>query len=438
MSKELGHDYIEIDNDKITGLEPGKKYILSAELVASVDTTSDHEYTVKVEAESAYSEETSQIEKHIFEFRIDGTKEHRVSKSITWMAQGSEDLRELRLFLTTTEEQGLPGVKFAIANIFCVEQGGSTGGIDGDGPVYWIGNGSASDAKRIEDDASKVTLALSRSPDFGGRSIRAVSETELSLDSGIYQVNAVIDVRLEDALDTIADLEVDFGDGFIKCNTITPRIESGKYYSASFSFMKHIATDGTLMSVQLKAGVGDDSIAEAFIKHLGVAKISGGGGSGSSDPTEMQWFRGSSPLGNNIDLPTANRETSAELVMANLYKNAINGGTMEVDNGTVVLTDDKIYEWYALVEVSKDGLAVNTVADIMVTVTGDTGMPHVFYAKMPINEDNIIDVPLSGIARGRGNLQFKFNVAVKDSDSEITAEACNFHFNVKYVEVVAK
>lgn len=436
MSKVLGYVYIKIANDKIIGLEPGKKYILSAELVASVDTTSDHEYTVKVEAESAYNEKTSQIEKHIFEFRIDGTKEHRVSKSITWMAQGSEDLRELRLFLTTTEEKGLPGIKFAIANIFCVEQGGSAGSIDGNGPVYWIGNGSASAAKEVGEE-SEIALALPSSPDFGGRSIRSSSETELSLDSGVYQVNAVIDVRLEDSLDTIADLEVDFGDGFIKCNTITPRIESGKYYSASFSFLKHVTSDGTLMSVQLKAGVGDDRIAEAFIKHLGVAKISAGGGSGSSDPTEMQWFRGYS-LGNNIDLPTSSNGTYAELVMANLTKNPINGGTLDVENGTVVLPEDKIYEWHSLVEVANDGYTPNTAADIMVTVTGDTGMPHVFYAKMQINENNIIDVPMSGIARGPGNLQFKFSATLKDSDTNISAEACKFHFNVKYVEVVAK
>ena len=429
-SKILGNDFIEIANDKITGLVSGKKYILSAELVASVDTASDHEYTVKVEAESAYSEVTSQIEKHIFEFRIDGTKEHRVSKSITWMAQSSDELTELRLFLTTTE--ALSGVKFAIANIFCVEQGGTAGGIDGNGPVYWIGNdGEVNEVG----DTEAVYLHLPSSPDFGGRSIHAASATELSLDSGIYQVNAVIDVQLDEEIDTLADLEVDFGEGFMKCNTITPRFDLNRY-SASFSFLKHISSDGTLMSVKVKVG---STGAEAKIKHLGVAKISAGGGSGSSDPSEMQWFRGSSPLGNNIDLPTANREPSAELVMTNLYKNAINGGTMEVDNGTVVLTDDKIYEWYALVEVNNDGYTPNTVADIMVTVTGDTGMPHVFYAKMPINENNIIDVPLSGIARGPGNLQFKFNVTLKDSDGEnISAGACNFHFNLKYVEVVAK
>lgn len=433
-SKILGNDYIEIDNvnDKIFGLEPGKKYILSAELVASVDTASDHEYTVKVEAESAYNEETSQIEKHIFEFRIDGTKVHTVSKSITWMAQSSENLKVLRLFLTTTEENGLPGVKFAIANIFCVEQGGSAGSIDGDGPVYWIGNNG--EAREVGDEVS-IPMYLPSSPDFGGRSIRAASASELSLDSGIYQINAVIDVELDESIDTLADLEVDFGEGFMKCNTIAPRIDENRY-SAGFSFLKHVTSDSTLMSIEVKVG---STGAEARIKHLGVAKISAGGGSGSSDPTEMQWFRGSSLLGNDIDLPTANREPSAELVMTNLIKNATNGGTMDVDNGTVVLTDDKIYEWYALVEVSKDGLEVNTVADIMVTVTGDTGMPHVFYAKMPINENNIIDVPLSGIARGPGNLQFKFNVALKSSDGEnLPAEACNFHFNLKYVEVVAK
>ena len=435
-SKLLGSDIIGIDNDKIIGLASGKKYILSAELVASVDTTSDHEYTVKVEAESAYSEVTSQIEKHIFEFRIDGTKEHRVSKSITWMAQASDELTELRLFLTTTE--ALNGVKFAIANIFCVEQGGTAGSMDGNGPVYWIGNGSASDSKEVGEQ-SMIALSLPRFTDFGGRSIRSASETELSLDSGIYQVNAVIDVRLEDSLDTIADLEVDFGDGFIKCNTITPRIESGKYYSANFSFLKHITSDGSLMSVQLKVGVGEDSIAEAFIKHLGVAKISAGGGSGSSDPTEMQWFRGSSLLGNNIDLPTANNGTYAELVMANLTKNPINGGTLDVENGTVVLPDDKIYEWNALVEVANDGLTANTEADISVTVTGDTGMPHTIKAKMPINDYNIIDLPLSGIARGSGNLQFKFSAQLKDSDGErLSVEDCHFHFALQYVEVVAK
>lgn len=438
MSKVLGYDCIEIANDKITCIEPGKKYILSAELVASVDTTSDHEYTVKVEAESAYNEETSQIEKHIFEFRIDGTKEHRVSKSITWMAQGSDDLRELRLFLTTTEENGLPGIKFAIANIFCVEQGGSTGGIDGDGPVYWIGNGSASAAKEVGEE-SEIALALPSSPDFGGRSIRSSSETELSLDSGVYQVNAVIDVRLEDSLDTIADLEVDFGDGFIKCNTITPRIESGKYYSASFSFLKHVTSDGTLMSVQLKAGVGDDSIAEAFIKHLGVAKISAGGGSGSSDPTEMQWFRGSSSLGNTINLPTSSNGTYAELVMANLTKNSTSGGTLNAENGTVVLPDDKIYEWHALVEVTNDGLTANTVAGITVTVTGGDNVPHTINAKLPINEENTIDLPLSGISRGSGNLEFKFSARLKDSDGEsLAVEKCHFHFALQYLEVVAK
>lgn len=448
-SKILGNEYIEISNDKIIGLESGKKYILSAELVASVETVSDHEYTVKVEAESAYSEISSQIEKHIFEFRIDGTKVHTVSKSITWMAQSSDELTELRLFLTTTEVNGLPGVKFAIANIFCVEQGGTAGSMDGNGPVYWIGNNGPVNEEIGAIAASK--LDLPGSPDIGGRSIRADNNgKDLLLDSGIYQVNAIIDVKLneEGTHYTLDSLQVDFGEGYITCNALYPYLGDNTKYSASFSFIKHSTADATRFSVALKCNTTDGtsasetavpSTAIAMIRHLSVSKITGGGGSGSSDPTEMQWFRGSSPLGNDIDLPTANREHSAELVMTNLIKNATNGGTMDVDNGTVVLTDDKVYEWFALVEVSKDGLEVNTVADIMVTVTGDTGMPHVFYAKMPINEDNIIDVPLSGIARGPGNLQFKFNAALKSSDGEnLSAEACNFHFNLKYVEVVAK
>lgn len=417
----IGHEYLGIENDAVTGMLTNKQYILSAEVIANVTDPADHEYTVHITADTAPGEV------YDFDFRIDGTKAHKVTKSVTWMAQ---NLNSVKLHMTAAE--AIPGISFSVNNIFCIEQGGSGSGNDGDGPVYWIGDNG--EAREVGSDPA-VALYLPSSPDFGGRSIRASSATELSLDSGVYQVNAVIDVQLDEGIDTLADLEVDFGEGFMKCNTITPRIDENRY-SASFSFLKHITSDSTLMSVEVKVG---STGAEARIKHLGVAKISAGGGSGSSDPTEMQWFRGSSPLGNDIDLPTANRESSAELVMANLIKNVTNGGTMDVDNGTVVLTDDKVYEWFALVEVSKDGLEVNTVADIMVTVTGDTGMPHVFYAKMPINENNIIDVPLSGIARGPGNLQFKFNVALKSSDGEnLSAEACNFHFNLKYVEVVAK
>ena len=417
----IGQEYLGIENDAVTGMLTNKQYILSAEVIANVTDPADHEYTVHITADTAPDEV------YDFDFRIDGTKAHQVTKSITWMAQ---NLESVKLHMTAAET--IPGISFSVNNIFCIEQGGSGSGNDGDGPVYWIGNdGEVNEVG----DTEAVYLHLPSSPDFGGRSIRASSLTELSLDSGIYQINAVIDVQLDEEIDTLADLEVDFGEGFMKCNTITPRFDLNRY-SASFSFLKHITSDGTLLSVKVKVG---STGAEAKIKHLGVAKISAGGGSGSSDPTEMQWFRGSSPLGNNIDLPTANREPSAELVMTNLYKNAINGGTMEVDNGTVVLTDDKIYEWYALVEVNNDGYTPNTVADITVTVTGDTGMPHVFCAKMPINENNIIDVPLSGIARGPGNLQFRFSATLKDSDGEnISAESCNFHFNVKYVEVVAK
>lgn len=417
----IGQEYLGIENDAVVGMLTNKQYILSAEVIANVTDPADHEYTVHITADTAPGEV------YDFDFRIDGTKVHQVTKSVTWMAQ---NLDSVKLYMTASET--IPGISFSVNNIFCIEQGGSGSGNDGDGPVYWIGNNG--EAREVGDEAS-IPMYLPSSPDFGGRSIRAASATELSLDSGIYQINAVIDVELDESIDTLADLEVDFGEGFMKCNTITPRIDENRY-SASFSFLKHVTSDSTLMSIEVKVG---STGTEARIKHLGVAKISAGGGSGSSDPTEMQWFRGSSLLGNDIDLPTANREPSAELVMTNLIKNATNGGTMDVDNGTVVLTDDKVYEWFALVEVSKDGLEVNTVADIMVTVTGDTGMPHVFYAKMPINEDNIIDVPLSGIARGPGNLQFKFNVALKSSDGEnLSAEACNFHFNLKYVEVVAK
>ena len=446
-SKILGNDYIEIANDKIIGLESGKKYILSAELVASVDTTSDHEYTVKVEAESAYSEVSSQIEKHIFEFRIDGTKEHRVSKSITWMAQGSDDLRELRLFLTTTE--ALNGVKFAIANIFCVEQGGTAGSMDGNGPVYWIGNNGPVNEEIGAIAPSK--LELPGSPDVGGRSIRADSNgKDLLLDTGVYQVNAIVDVKLneEDIHYTLDSLQVDFGEGYITCNSLYPYLGDNTKYSASFTFIKHATADATKLSVALKCNTTDGSstsetpvpsTAIGMIRHLSVSKITGGGGSGSSDPSEMQWFRGSSLLGNNIDLPTANNGTYAELVMANLTKNPINGGTLDVDNGTVVLPEDKIYEWHALVEVANDGLTANTEADISVTVTGDTGMPHTIKAKMPINDNNIIDLPLSGIARGSGNLQFKFSAQLKDSDGEsLSVEDCHFHFALQYVEVVAK
>lgn len=448
MSKVLGYDYIEIANDKIIGLEPGKKYILSAELVASVDTTSDHEYTVKVEAESAYNEETSQIEKHIFEFRIDGTKEHRVSKSITWMAQGSDDLRELRLFLTTAEENGLPGIKFAIANIFCVEQGGSAGSIDGNGPVYWIGNNGPVNEEIGATALSK--LELPASPDIGGRSIRADSNgKDLLLDTGIYQVNAIIDVKLneENIHYTLDSLQVDFGEGYITCNSLYPYLGDNTKYSASFSFIKHSTADATRFSVALKCNTTDGSstsetplpsTAIAMIRHLSVSKITGGGGSGSSDPTEMQWFRGASFTGNTIALPTANDEVYAELVMPDLVKNAINGGTMDVDNGTVVLPDAKIYEWHALVEVTNGGYTPNTEADITVTVTGDTGMPHTIMAKMTINDYNTIDLPISGIARGPANLEFKFSARLKDSDTNITSEGCKFNFNLKYVEVVAK
>lgn len=448
-SKILGNDYIEISNNKIIGLEPGKKYILSAELVASVDTALDHEYTVKVEAESAYSESSSQIEKHIFEFRIDGTKVHTVSKSITWMAQSSEDLRELRLFLTTTEDQGLPGVKFAIANIFCVEQGGSAGSMDGSGPVYWIGNNGPVNEEIGAIAPSK--LELPGFPDVGGRSIRADSNgKDLLLDTGVYQVNAIVDVKLneEGVHYTLDSLQVDFGEGYVTCNALYPYLGDNTKYSASFSFIKHSTADGTRFSITLKCNTTDGSstsetpvpsTAIAMIRHLSVSKVTGGGGSGSSDPSEMQWFRGSSLQGNTINLPTSNNGTYAELVMANLTKNATNGGTLDVENGTVVLPDDKIYEWHALVEVANDGLTANTEADISVTATSDDGMDHTIKAKMPINEFNIIDLPLSGIARGSGNLQFKFSARLKYSDGEsLSVEDCHFHFALQYLEVVAK
>jgi hypothetical protein len=417
----IGQYELGIENNAITGMLTNKQYILSAEVIANVTQAANHEYTVHITADTAPGEV------YDFDFRIDGTKVHQVTKSVTWMAQ---NLDSVKLYMTAAET--IPGISFSVNNIFCIEQGGSGSGNDGDGPVYWIGNNG--ETREVGDEGA-IPMYLPSSPDFGGRSIRAASASELSLDSGIYQINAVLDVELDEYIDTLADLEVDFGEGFMKCNTITPKIDENRY-SASFSFLKHVTSDSTLMSIEVKVG---STGAEARIKHLGVAKISAGGGSGSSDPTEMQWFRGSSLLGNNIDLPTANSGTSAELVMTNLLKNATNGGTLDVDNGTVVLPDDKIYDWHTIVEVSKDGLEVNTVADIMVTVTGDTGSPHVFYAKMPINEDNIIDVPMSGIARGPGNLQFKFNVALKSTDGEsLSAEACNFHFSVKYLEVVAK
>jgi len=416
----IGHEYLGIENDSVVGMLTNKQYILSAEVIANVTDPADHEYTVHITADTAPGEV------YDFDFRIDGTKAHKVTKSITWMAQNLESVK-----LHMTAEETIPGISFSVNNIFCIEQGGSGSGNDGDGPVYWIGdNGEV----REVGDEDALPLYLPSNPDFGGRSIRASSATELALDSGIYQVNAVIDVQLDEGIDTLADLEVDFGEGFMKCNTITPRIDENRY-SAGFSFLKHITSDGTLMSVKVKVG---STGAEAKIKHLGVAKISAGGGSGSSDPSEMQWFRGSSLQDNNISLPTSNNGTYAELVMANLTKNATNGGTLDVENGTVVLPDDKIYEWHALVEVANDGLTANTEADIAVTVTSDDGMDHTIKAKMPINEFNIIDLPLSGIARGSGNLQFKFSARLKDSDENISAEACHFNFNLKYVEVVAK
>lgn len=416
----VGREYLNIENNAVVGMLTNKQYILSAEVIANVTQAADHEYTVHITADTAPDEV------YDFDFRIDGTKVHQVTKSVTWMAQ---NLNEVKLYMTASEI--IPGISFSVNNIFCIEQGGSGSGNDGDGPVYWIGNDGES--REVGSNAD-TPLYLPSSPDFGGRSIRADSATQLSLDSGVYQVNAVIDVNLDEDLETLADLEVDFGTGFMQCNTITPRIESGKRYSAGFSFLKHVTSDGTLMSVQVKVG---STGAEAKIKHLGVSKITGGGGSGSSDPTEMQWFRGYS-ASNTIELPTANSETTAELVMSNLVKNATNGGTMDVDNGTVVLPDDKIYEWHALVEVTNSGYTPNTEADITVTVTGDVGMPHTIMAKMPINDSNTIDIPLSGIARGPGNLEFKFSARLKDSDSELTAEACSFNFNLKYVEVLAK
>lgn len=418
----IGQEYLGIENDAVVGMLTNKQYILSAEVIANVTDPADHEYTVHITADTAPNEV------YDFDFRIDGTKVHKVTKSVTWMAQ---NLESVKLYMTASES--IPGISFSVNNIFCIEQGGSGSGNDGDGPVYWIGNDG--EAREVG-DTDTVPMYLPSSPDFGGRSIRADSATQLSLDSGIYQVNAVIDVELDEEIDTLADLEVDFGTGFMKCNTITPRIETGKRYSARFSFLKHVTSDGTLMSVQVKVGtVG----AEARIKHLGVAKISAGGGSGSSDPTEMQWFRGSSLLGNNINLPTANKDVYAELAMPSLTKNVLNGGTLDVDNGTVVLPDDKIYEWHALVEIANDGYTANTEADVSVTVTGDTGAPHMIQAKMPINDYNIIDLPLSGIARGPGNLSFKFSARLKDSDGEnFDANSCQFHYALQYVEVVAK
>ena len=418
----IGQEYLGIEDDAVVGLLTNKQYILSAEVIANVTDPADHEYTVHITADTAPNEV------YDFDFRIDGTKVHKVTKSVTWMAQ---DLESVKLYMTAAE--AIPGISFSVNNIFCIEQGGSGSGNDGDGPVYWIGNDG--EAREVGSSGS-TPLYLPTSPDFGGRSIRANSTTQLSLDSGVYQVNAVVDVSLEESLSTLSDIEVDFGTGFMKCNTIIPYVNDDRRYSAVFSFLKHVTSDGTMLSVDLKCA-SDGS--EAKIKHLGVAKISGGGGSGSSDPTEMQWFRGASLLGNNINLPTSDHLPYAELVMPSLIKNALNGGTLDVENGTVVLPDDKIYEWHALVEVANDGYYANTVADIAVTVTGDTGAPHTIKAKMPINEENIIDLPLSGIARGPGNLEFKFSARLKDSDGEnFAAGSCEFHFALQYLEVVAK
>lgn len=259
----IGNESIAIENDTVVGLLADKQYILSAEVIANVNEAKDQEYTVHITADTAPDEV------YDFDFRIDGTLVHKVTKTVTWFAQ---NLDSVKLYMTS--EESTPGISFSVSNIFCVEQNGGAGSsrrartADISTPEYWIGN----DGESIEVGSNgAISIHLPTNSETEGNSfIEIPEEDRLSIRPGIYQINAVIDVKLNDGIDSIAVLEVDFGDDFKKFNTVVPRIESGKYYSANFSFIEHVPLEGKSMSIKVSVGSAG---GYCKIKHLSIAKI---------------------------------------------------------------------------------------------------------------------------------------------------------------------
>ena len=262
----IGNESISIENDTVVGLLTDKQYILSAEVIANVTVANDQEYTVHITADTAPDKV------YEFDFRIDGTMVHKATKTVTWFAQ---NLDSVKLYMTSKEK--IPGISFSVRNIFCVEQNGSAGSsrssrsartVDISTPEYWIGN----DGDPIEVGSNgAISIHLPKNSETEGDSfIEIPEEDRLSIGPGIYQINAVIDAKLNDGIDSIAVLEVDFGDDFKKFNTVVPRIESGKYYSANFSFIEHVPLEGKSMSIKVSVGSAG---GYCKIKHLSIAKI---------------------------------------------------------------------------------------------------------------------------------------------------------------------
>ena len=262
----IGNESIAIENDTVVGLRTDKQYILSAEVIANVTKENDQEYTVHITAD------TAPYKVYDFDFRIDGTMVHKATKTVTWFAQ---NLDSVKLYMTS--EEYTPGISFSVRNIFCVEQNGSAGSsrssrsartVDISTPEYWIGN----DGDPIEVGSNgAISIHLPTNYETEGDSfIEIPEEDRLSIGPGIYQINAVIDVKLNEVIDSISVLEVDFGDELKKFNTVVPRIESGKYYSANFSFIEHVPLAGKSMSIKVSLR---STGGYCKIKHLSIAKI---------------------------------------------------------------------------------------------------------------------------------------------------------------------
>jgi hypothetical protein len=164
--------------------------------------------------------------------------------------------------------------------------------------------------------------------------------------------------------------------------------------------------------------------------------------SASSDPTMLKWFRGYSSI-NSLNLPTMSHAVNDEFIMNGLDRYE---GTLTSNSGQLLLSlENKIYEWHALVEVSNAGQCANTEADIAVTLlkyNDSISEEYKIIAKLPINEHNKIDIPLSGITSGSAESQIslglKFYAGLKENDSRLDSKSVVFNFNLKQFEVVEK
>jgi hypothetical protein len=425
--KVVGFESLSFSSDKkkITGLVYGKKYILSAELVATVNTPSNQEHTVTIKTT------TGDGQFDTFEFHIDCTQAHSVSKSITWMAEEPSEqgtLFDIAMSIKADSDSGVPGVTFSVANIFCLEQGG-IGSDDGSGPVFWIGRDGI---QTTVSESTETSLSLPANPDFGGRSIRAVSETEIGMTSGVYQIDALIDVKLNETIDTITDVEVDFGEGFTKCRGLAQKIGTSEFYTLCFSFLKHATADESEMCIKIKC----PSNCTAYINALGIAKISGGSGSGS-DPSESQWIRTES-TGTELALPTSQHSVDETVRIQSLAKTA---GTMEISDGYVILPDNRLYRWNLILKakyVSGNILQLDTEADIYAYVESESNndpFSHVFHGTIDLDRGRSICIPLSGVTRGPGRLSLTCRAVLKSEDSNLNPESVVFAFDVASFEV---